>query len=72
MVNICAGPRGCDVALWATWQRHAGPRGIYYIYYLFILYIKGVFSLLTRRDREVVDFTRSRVKNITELTNLGN
>ena len=27
---------------------------------------------LTRRDREVVDFTRSRVKNYTELTNLGN
>ena len=24
---------------------------------------------LTRRDREVVDFTRSRVKNNTELTN---
>ena len=29
-------------------------------------------GLLTRRDREVVDFTRSRVKNNTELTNLGN
>ena len=27
---------------------------------------------VTRRDREVVDFTRSRVKNNTELTNLGN
>ena len=26
---------------------------------------------LTRRDREVVDFTRSRVKNNTELTNFG-
>ena len=26
---------------------------------------------LTRRDREVVDFTRSRVKNYSELTNLG-
>ena len=25
---------------------------------------------LTKRDREVVDFTRSRVKNISELTNL--
>ena len=25
---------------------------------------------LTRRDREVVDFTRSRVKNNSELTNL--
>ena len=33
-----AGPRGCDVALWATWQRHAGPRGvsIYYIYFIII------------------------------------
>ena len=27
---------------------------------------------VTGRDREVVDFTRSRVKNNTELTNLGN
>ena len=27
---------------------------------------------LTRRDREVVEVTRSRVKNNTELTNLGN
>ena len=27
---------------------------------------------LMRRDREVIDFTRSRVKNNTELTNLGN
>ena len=27
---------------------------------------------MTGRDREVVDFTRSRVKNNTELTNLGN
>ena len=26
---------------------------------------------MTRRDREVVDFTRSRVKNNAELTNLG-
>ena len=42
-VNIRAGPRGCDVALRATWQRHAGPRGAYagytYTYYLFIYYI---------------------------------
>ena len=29
-------------------------------------------SFLTRRDREVIDFTRSRVKNYSELTNLGN
>ena len=27
---------------------------------------------LTRRDREVVDFTQSRVKNYSKLTNLGN
>ena len=27
-------------------------------------------SQMTRRDREVVDFTRSRVKNISKLTNL--
>ena len=24
---IRAGPRGCDVALRATWQHHVGPRG---------------------------------------------
>ena len=30
----------------------------------------GSRSGLTRRDREVVDFTRSRVKNNTEFTNL--
>ena len=24
-----AGPRGRDVALWVTWQRHAGPRDAY-------------------------------------------
>ena len=30
------------------------------------------FFLLTRRDREVVDFTRSRVKNYSKLTNFGN
>ena len=29
-------------------------------------------ALMTGRDREDVDFTRSRVKNNTELTNLGN
>ena len=36
-------PRGCDVALRATWQRHAGPRGAYaaytYMYDLYSLYI---------------------------------
>ena len=29
-------------------------------------------EVLTRRDREVVDFRRYCVKNNTELTNLGN
>ena len=29
VVYIRAGPRGCDVALRAMWQRHAGPRGVY-------------------------------------------
>ena len=32
----------------------------------------NVSGLLTRRDCEVIDFTRSRVKNNTELTSLGN
>ena len=31
-----------------------------------------VWEAVTRRHHEVVDFTRSRVKNNTELTNLGN
>ena len=34
-------------------------------HYVLLLY-------LTRRDHEVVDFTRSHVKNYSELTNLGN
>ena len=35
--------------------------------------LKEFMKLLTRRDREVVDFTRSRVKkNYSELANLGN
>ena len=41
-------PRGCDVALWATWQRHRGPRGAYPALHIFlIIYIvyKWVFSL---------------------------
>ena len=33
---------------------------------------EDIALLLTRRNREVVVFTRSRVKNNTELTNLGN
>ena len=27
--NFRAGPRGCDVALRATWQCHVSPRGAY-------------------------------------------
>ena len=43
------GPRGCDVARKATWQRHADPRSaymarIYIILYLYT-YIKWVFVL---------------------------
>ena len=43
VVYFRAGPRGCDVALRATWQRHAGPRGIYVFLSisLFTIYIKG-------------------------------
>ena len=33
-------------------------------------YFSFSFDFLTRRDREVVDFTRSHVKNNSELTNL--
>ena len=36
-------PRGCDVALWATWQHHAGPRGVHiFIFILHILYSRGI------------------------------
>ena len=41
-------PCECDVALRATWQRHAGPRGAYAAYlfiYIYIIYIVRVFSL---------------------------
>ena len=51
MVYFRADPRGCDVALRATWQRHAGPRGAYmaigrifiFTYIVDIIYI--VFQL---------------------------
>ena len=37
-----------------------------------VTYLEGVRGdILTGRDHEVVDFTRSRVKNNTELTNFG-
>ena len=36
----------------------------------FFYSLSHVFSILTRRDCEVVDFTRSCVKIISELTNL--
>ena len=42
-VYFRTGPRGCDVALRPTWQRHAGPRGAYaaynYILYSYSLHI---------------------------------
>ena len=40
-------PRGCDVALRATWQRHADPRSAYVaqdIYFIFIYYRKYKWS----------------------------
>ena len=37
-----------------------------------LLLIHKFDKLLTRRYREVVDFTRYRVKNYSELTNFGN
>ena len=44
------GPRGCDVARRATWQRHAGPRSAHvareYIIYIYRLHnIKSLFVL---------------------------
>ena len=35
-----------------------------------VTYSDGYVATLRRRDREVVDFTRSHVKNNTEFTNL--
>ena len=44
--NFRAGPRGCDVALRATWQRYAGPRGVYiYLSMLYSIHIMGIVSL---------------------------
>ena len=45
-VLVCArDPRGCDVALRATWQRHADPRSAYVarlIYIYIILFIVNI------------------------------
>ena len=43
-------PRGCDVALRATWQRHTGPRGdvTYYIY----IYIGVIVHIVFRLSEE--------------------
>ena len=60
-INSAWVPRGCDMALRATWQRHAGPRDAYaaytYIYNLYSLYngysafriSEGYSNLLNRR-----------------------
>ena len=46
-------PCGCDVALGATWQRHAGPRGAYVayilIYILHTIYNKGFQPSVDRK-----------------------
>ena len=51
-INSTRVPRGCDVALKATWQRHAGPRSAYaaytYSYYLYI-YIMGIQPSVYRK-----------------------
>ena len=44
------GPRGCDVARKATWQRHVDPRSAptwreYILYIIILIYIKEVFVL---------------------------
>ena len=52
MFNFCAGPRGCNTALRATWQRHTGPRGsatrahaaYAFIYLCYIVYIYNGYS----------------------------
>ena len=35
-------PHGCDVALRATWQRHAGPRGAYAAYRYIYHYLYSI------------------------------
>ena len=64
-------PRGCDVALKATWQRHAGPRGAYAtlcIYLIHTIY-KWVFSL-AYMGRGIRPFNLSGLINPTDSTNV--
>ena len=63
-VFIRAGPCGCDVALRATWQRQAGPRGIY-IYYIFIITIYIKFFNLAYMGRGFRSYKPSGLINPT-------
>ena len=53
-----------DVAMRETSDRMIESRA------LDVTYSDGYVATLMRRDREVIDFTRSHVKNNTEFTNL--
>ena len=69
MVYFRAGPRGCDVALTATWQRHAGPRGVYmYLYILYSLYNIGIQPSVVRKGIQPIK--PSGLINLTGFTNI--
>ena len=47
-----------------------GESSSIYLFFFHIYMFYFSISSMTKRDREVVDFTRSRIKNKSKLTNL--
>ena len=45
-------PRGYDLALWATWQRHAGPRGAYAALHIYLLLLYSINGFSAFRSPE--------------------
>ena len=68
-------PRRCDVALGATWQRHAGPRDAYatcvYIYIVYLFHIVSIMGIQPSVDRKAIQpIISSGLINPTYFTNL--
>ena len=64
-------PRGCDVALRATWQRHAGSRGAYAVCIFILLhnlYSKGFQPSVYRKGIHLTN--PSGLINPTGFTNI--
>ena len=64
-------PRGCDVALRATWQLHTGPRGAYAAYIFILLhnvYSKGFQPSVYRKGIHLTN--PSGLINPTGFTNI--